>query len=147
MKWNEVKQENLRTSWHKFITRERVRELLQPYAEILRKYPLYITLDKDVMIRGDNLQNWNSGALAREEVIMIIEELISMSGGRLLALDITGDFSKVEVEGVYRAYLHRTQHDDVNNNIDPETAAFVNEKTNFELLKHIAAACNADSGL
>jgi len=99
------------------------------------------------MLRTENLQNWNSGILTRDEVIIIIEELIKMSGGRLLAMDITGDFSTVETEGFYRAYLHRTQHEEENNNINPEQAAFINEKTNRAVLKAVAAACQLPSDI
>jgi len=46
MRWGEVKQDMLRTTWYKFLTREHVQAILQPYADLLAAYPLYITLDK-----------------------------------------------------------------------------------------------------
>lgn len=45
------------------------RRLLEPHREVLEMYPLYVTLDKDVMYRTDNLQNWNSGKMSRNEVL------------------------------------------------------------------------------
>jgi len=109
--------------------------LLEPYKEQLRKYPLYITLDKDCMYRIHNYQNWNSGFLGRMEVIRIIKVLIELSGGRLLAIDVTGDFTKVSVHGFFRNYLHTTQHDDEQNNQSPEIALEKNQETNLEILK------------
>lgn len=108
--------------------------LLEPYAEILAKYPLYISIDKDVMLRCENLQNWNSGVLTRTEMLYIIEALIHLSNRRVLAIDITGDFSKVEVAGFYRTYLHNTQHEDTENDIDMEKATWVNQKTNRSIV-------------
>jgi hypothetical protein len=142
MKWNEVPQIPLRPNWHRALSKDRVKKLLAPYAEVLAKYPLYITLDKDVMTRDYCLQNWNSGVLIRTEVFTVIEVLIEMSGGRLLAMDITGDFSKVKTQGVYRSYLHSHQHSDTENDIDPETASRLNQETNKLLLKHLHSVIN-----
>jgi hypothetical protein len=142
MKWNEVPQIPLRPNWHRALSKDRVKKLLSPYAEVLAKYPLYITLDKDVMTRDYCLQNWNSGVLIRTEVFTVIEVLIEMSGGRLLAMDITGDFSKVKTQGVYRSYLHSHQHSDTENDIDPETASRLNQETNKLLLKHLHSVIN-----
>lgn len=82
--------------------------------EVLRTYPLYVTFDKDVMHRADNMQNWNSGKMTREEVLyqstlpfpfqalIILRILLEFSGGNLLALDVVGDFTPVKVQGLYR---------------------------------------------
>jgi hypothetical protein len=145
MKWNEVPQIPLRPNWHRAVSKERVKKLLAPYAEVLAKYPLYITLDKDVMTRDYCLQNWNSGVLLRDEVFTVIEVLIEMSGGRLLAVDITGDFSKVKTHGVYRSYLHSHQHSDSENNIDQDKASQLNQETNKRLLKHLHSIINSVS--
>lgn len=124
------------------LSKERIVELLEPYREVLSKYPLYISLDKDVMMRSECLQNWNSGVLTRTETLYIIETLIEMSGGKLLALDITGDFSKVEVAGLYRTYLHNTQHCDSENNINMEKATSINQRTNKEIIESLNRVLN-----
>jgi len=87
------------------------------------------------MYKYDNYQNWNSGFLRRREVIRFIKVLIELSGGRLLAIDVTGDFTKVSVHGFFRNYLHTSQHDDEQNNQSPEIALEKNQDTNLELLK------------
>jgi hypothetical protein len=135
MKWQKVPQKEMRYKWYLPINKDRVRRLLEPYAETLAQYPLYITLDKDVMTRKYSLQNWNSGILFREEILVAIEVLVEMAKGRLLAIDITGDFTSVVTQGWYRGYLHRTQHSDEENNIKQEEANVVNQETNKCILK------------
>lgn len=105
------------------------------------KYPLYITLDKDVMRREFTLQNWNSGELSLDETLLIIETLIELSGGRLMAMDITGDFTPVKTHGMYRAFLHWQQHEDSENNIPQEQATALNQRTNLKILRSVKAAC------
>lgn len=92
------------------------------------------------MRREHALQNWNSGELSLDETLLIVEVLIELSGGRLMAMDIMGDFSKVETSGVYRAYLHSSQHEDENNNIPPEVANSLNQRTNLRILRTVKAA-------
>jgi hypothetical protein len=78
--------------------------------------------------------------LPNTKVIIIIETLIEFSKNRLLAMDITGDFTKVNVCGHYRHYLHATQHDDDNNDILQTTATPNNQITNLEILKCVEHA-------
>lgn len=88
LKWDQAKHvETLRNEGMN-ITRKRVRELLEPhryalftiwlliFSARLEQYPLYITLDKDCMQRKDNLQNWNSGSLSRDEVRFVCTVLV-----------------------------------------------------------------------
>ena len=69
LKWPTVKQRVLKkNTWDNFLKRERIERILKPYTEVLSKYPLYITLDKDVMKKVDAVQNWNNGVLYLEDV-------------------------------------------------------------------------------
>lgn len=147
-RWDEVPQQRLRfPRWDRPVTRERLLDLFGPYKEVLQQYPLYITLDKDVMRREFTLQNWNSGELSLDETLLIIETLIELSGGRLMAMDITGDFTRVETHGVYRAFLHWQQHEDSENNIPQEVANALNQRTNLKILRSVKAACLRARGL
>jgi len=140
-RWDEVPQQKLRfPRWNKDVTKERLLELFAPYKEVLQQFPLYITLDKDVMRREFTLQNWNSGELSLDETLLIIETLIELSGGRLMAMDITGDFTKVHTHGVFRAYLHWSQHEHSENNIPQEVANTLNQRTNLKILRTVKAA-------
>jgi len=72
--------------------------------------------------------------------MIIIKVLISLSGGRLLGMDVTGEFTKVNVKGLYRKYLHSTQHDDTQNDQDLSKAVITNETTNLMLMDTIYSA-------
>jgi len=135
LKWEQVKYHQQIRDGYNEITEERIRELLEPFREQLASYPLYITLDKDCMYRHHNYQNWNSGLLGRMEVIRIIKVLLEFSGGKLLALDITGEFTEVRVNGIWRHYLHKTQHDDELNVQNSEIALETNQETNLQIME------------
>jgi len=66
--WKHVETEAVRTTTHSYLSEGRCAELLEPLREQLAKYPLYITLDKDVMNQTDCIQNWDSGYLSKKEV-------------------------------------------------------------------------------
>ena len=66
--WKHVETEAVRTTMHSYLSEGRCAELLEPLREQLAKYPLYITLDKDVMNQTDCIQNWDSGYLSKKEV-------------------------------------------------------------------------------
>lgn len=57
-----------------------------------------------------------------------------------MAMDIMGDFTKVETSGIYRAYLHSSQHEDSENNIPQEAATALNQRTNLRILRSVKAA-------
>jgi hypothetical protein len=61
------------------LTKDEFRELLLPHREALASRPLYITIDKDVMVRGAARQNWNSGVLSRHDVVNMLEVLIEVN--------------------------------------------------------------------
>ena len=133
--------------WHQEVAKERLLELFKPHLEVLKKYPLYITLDKDVMRRDYTLQNWNSGELSLNETLLILETVIELAGGRLLAMDIMGDFTKVETSGIYRAYLHSSQHEPSENDIPQEQANSLNQKTNLKILRSVKSTLLRTRGI
>eukprot|EP01125_Pyxidicula_operculata_P004964 TRINITY_DN1832_c0_g1_i7.p1 TRINITY_DN1832_c0_g1~~TRINITY_DN1832_c0_g1_i7.p1 ORF type:complete len:170 (+),score=24.62 TRINITY_DN1832_c0_g1_i7:669-1178(+) len=140
--WDEVNHETLRKSWKHPIEESRIKQILEPYAEQFKQYPLYITLDKDCMIKPDNHQNWNSGNLTRKETLLIVKVLLEMCGGNLLAMDVTGEFTPVELVGTYRHHLHKQQHEEKCNNQDPDLASQTNQETNMELLQLLVDTLN-----
>jgi len=77
--------------------------------------------------------------------MIIIKVLIDLSGGRLLGMDVTGEFTKVKVSGLYRGYLHSSQHDDAQNNQDQAKATYTNQATNLALMKTLYNALGIPS--
>jgi hypothetical protein len=52
----------------------------------------------------------------------------------VFAVDVTGDFSPVQLGGWLQRYLHSSQHEDEHSNQDPAEANIVNQNTNLHLM-------------
>jgi hypothetical protein len=110
----------------------RLTKLLRPHWDQLSRWPLYISLDKDVMIAGDAAVNWDSGHLHLDEVETILRTFLSLSSGKLAGMDIVGDWSPVKVRGLMRKFFHWTMHPPLS--INPSQSGWLNEETNLRLL-------------
>ena len=120
-------------SWERL--REKTVTLSADLRSRLAKTPLYISLDKDVMVAADAITNWESGFLQLADVCAILTAFIEASNSRLAGMDIVGDWSSVAAHGFFRKFLDRTEHP--RQTIDPAHAAAVNEQTNAALLAHL----------
>jgi hypothetical protein len=115
------------------MTRARLAKLMEPYRRDLSELPLYISLDKDVMIAEDAAVNWDSGHLRLSEVMILVEGFVDACGRQLTGVDIVGDWSPVEVSGMMRRMLHKVEHPKLETM--PFTAARCNDATNQKLLR------------
>lgn len=131
--WAEVANTPLRRRRKEPMHSERLEKLLQPFRTELARRPLYISLDKDVMVAADAVVNWDSGLLRLEEVDAILEAFWHAAEGKLAGMDIVGDWSPVRVQGWFRQMFHQTMHPPLA--IDAGTAARRNEETNLRLLR------------
>ena len=68
---------------------------------------------------------------------------MSENGGGLLAIDITGDWSQVQVKGLARILLDMWQHSHSDKNVNPDDAKRVNESTNLKILEMIQSKISA----
>jgi hypothetical protein len=136
-RWGQVANEPLRPAPHELVTAERVRGLLAPWAEDLARLPLYISIDKDVLLESEALVNWDSGHLRLAEAEAVVEGFVRAAGGRLAGMDLVGDWSPVRVRGALRHVLHWTEHPALT--IDPAEAARRNERANQALLRAAGA--------
>jgi hypothetical protein len=118
------------------VTRERVSDLLRPFAPGLARCPLYISLDKDVMTRADAVVNWDSGHLRPAEVSAVLGAFVAAAAGNVIGMDVVGDWSAVRLGGPFRRLLHWTEHPALA--VDPAEAARTNENTNLALLQSLA---------
>jgi hypothetical protein len=130
--WSEVANEPVRPNTDSLVTESRLHELLRSYQSQLETYPLYISLDKDVMVVDDAVVNWDSGHLTLSEVEIVLSTFLAMARGNLAGMDILGDWSAVQTGGLFRRYLHWTEHPALA--IDPPQANRLNERTNLMLL-------------
>jgi hypothetical protein len=133
--WSALSNTPVRGPDGKELDAGRMYKLLRPHEEQLARWPLYISLDKDVMVASDAAVNWDSGHLHLPEVETILRTFLSLSGGHLAGMDVVGDWSPVRVSGLMRRLFHWTMHPSLA--INPAQAAWLNEETNIQLLDTI----------
>ena len=134
-RWSGVANEPVRQNIFTPVTTHRLQELFDSHRSQLKSCPLYISLDKDVMLAGDATVNWDSGHLTLPEVITILQSFIALANGSLLGMDVLGDWSAVQTRGIFRRYLHWTEHPKLA--IEPAEANRLNERTNLVLLNTV----------
>jgi hypothetical protein len=142
--WASIPHDPLRPHPEPRLTRQRLSALLAPHRPELARWPLYISLDKDVLGPTEAVVNWDSGHLELSEVALILDAFESACGGNLAGMDVVGDWSPVRVRGWLRRLLHLTEHPALT--IDPATARRRNERTNLALFAAravLAPACPA----
>ena len=133
--WQKVPQQPLRPTPEAPLDRDRLEELLWPHLDDLDRFPLYISLDKDVMWMPESVVNWDSGVLELTEIQEIMQFFLKAAGNDLLGMDIVGDWSRVQTQGLFRHLLHRVEHPD--RRIDADQARLSNERTNLMLLRFL----------
>jgi hypothetical protein len=133
--WRQVPNEPLRPGPSQAASHERLESLLQPFRAELARFPLYISLDKDVMAEPEAVVNWDSGHLTLAEVCSTLAAFLRGARGNLIGMDVVGDWSPVQLRGPFRHLLHWTEHPRLT--VDPEDAARRNEQTNLVLLETV----------
>lgn len=68
---------------------------------------------------------------------MTIEVLLEFSSKRLLAMDITGDFTKVNVTGWARHCMHQTQHPEDTKKFTQEECTPEGQDINLKILERV----------
>lgn len=134
-RWDRVPNEPLRPDLHTPLSAMRLAWLLRSYRADLRRYPIYISLDKDVLLEQEAAVNWDSGKLTLAEVGQILGAFLDAADGELAGMDIVGDWSAVQTRGLLRWGLHVTEHPRLT--VTPEEAAARNERTNLGLMRYL----------
>jgi hypothetical protein len=142
--WQAVPQQPLRTQPEQPLRREHLERLLQPFREDLRRWPLYVSLDKDVLLAAESTVNWDSGHLTLPEVQVVLQTFLEVSCGKLAGMDVVGDWSPVRLSGLLRRFLHLTEHPRLS--VDPAEANRRNQKTNLALIRTMEAATRSARG-
>jgi arginase family enzyme len=130
--WRAIAHEPLRLRPAMEVSTRRLQDLLAPFRKQLQTCPLYISLDKDVLGAGEAAVNWDSGHLHLTEIDRIVRSFVAMADGKLAGLDVVGDWSPVRVQGIFRHYLHWTEHPHLE--MTAQLARERNERTNLILL-------------
>jgi hypothetical protein len=94
-------------------------DALMPYREDLARYPLYVSLDKDVLIEADAAVNWDSGLLTLDHALIVLEAFLTAAGGRLASADVLGDWSRVVLGNLLGRVFHLLDHPGPGREPDP----------------------------
>jgi hypothetical protein len=110
-----------------------LRAALEPYSDELRRCPLYVSFDKDVLTSQDAAVNWDSGLLRLGDALKALETFLKAADGRLVGADVLGDWSSVQLGH----WLNRlcTHLDHPSPEFDPADAARLNRNANAALLR------------
>jgi hypothetical protein len=138
--WARVPHGPLRARPDEPAGRARVEELLGPYRLELARRPLYVSFDKDVLRADESVVNWDSGHLAWAEAAAVVSAFTAASGG-LAGMDVVGDWSPVQVRGLFRRVLHWVEHPPLR--VDAEEARRRNEALNLALVEGLGLPARA----
>jgi hypothetical protein len=136
--WSHIGHTPVRPEGLSAIDHRRMTELLQPFATALARWPLYISIDKDVLCRDEAIVNWDSGHLRLRELCAVLSSFTSAARGRLLGVDCLGDWSPVKTSGILRRTLHAVEHPALE--VDPSEAAHTNGAANLAIWQCVNAA-------
>jgi hypothetical protein len=142
-RWRSVSREPLRAAADRPMTADRLEDLCGTLRDGLDGLPLYVSIDKDVLRSSDAAVNWDSGHLELDEVQRLLTGLIAAAQGRLIGMDVVGDWSCPRLRGVMRKVLNRTEHPRLE--VDPEAAAALNGRTNRALIETVLRAVRGAS--
>lgn len=92
--------------------------------------PLWVTLDKDVLMAEEAVTNWDQGGMRLDAILALTSRLVRRR--RILGMDVCGDASPPIFCDPFRAFLSAT--DRPRFAPDPMEACAVNDVTNARLL-------------
>lgn len=126
IRWNELRKKNM----------------TEFFLHLLRRLPtkkVYVTVDKDCLATGDALTNWDQGAMSLGDLLVMLKMI--KENLEIVGMDITGDYSPVRVDGVFKKIASRLNRP-VRIRADelpPEDVAAVNERANLRILDLMAS--------
>jgi hypothetical protein len=135
-RWRSVKNQPLLGQVR--ATAERLKELLEPHRAELARFPLYVSVDKDVLRAEDAVVNWDSGHLRRADLEIALATFLGAARGKLAGMDLLGDWSLVRVRGLLRRFCHWTEQPP--GAPDPAAATSINQRANMAVLGAAADA-------
>jgi hypothetical protein len=87
-----------------------LRDALLPLQVDLARYPLYVSIDKDVLIEAEAAVNWDSGLLTLGDALSVLGAFLEAAGGRLAGADLPGDWSPVVIGNWLGRLFHHLDH-------------------------------------
>ena len=88
--WKNVPHQPLRARPEAMIDGDRLEDVISPYLDELDRWPLYVSLDKDVLWLPESITNWDAGNLDLQEVREVLQFFLKASSDELVGMDIVG---------------------------------------------------------
>jgi hypothetical protein len=133
--WQRVPHEPLRANAFRRCDLERLEGMLTPYREELLRWPLYVSLDKKVLVLRDAAVNGPSGCLWLEEMLDVVQMFSRLSDENLVGIDIAGDWSAAACTGMMQRW--RSRWSASRDEVDPVQARLINERTNLRIVNRL----------
>jgi hypothetical protein len=140
--WERVPHQPLRVAPDRPVTGSRLASLLWEHRPVLQSCPLYISLDKDVLLAPEAPVNWDSGYLHFSEVQEILRAFCRSATNRIAGIDIVGDWSPVVTQGWLRSLLHRVEHPALA--VDSGSATKLHQNLNTDLASFFTMQSSMD---
>jgi hypothetical protein len=121
-----------------------LREALAPFHEDLARHPLYVSIDKDVLVEAEAAVNWDSGLLNLADAFSVLDMFLEAAGRRLAGADVLGDWSPIKLGTFLNWLCHRLDHPSPVH--DPGAAARRNGAANAEILRWLRTNPAASKG-
>jgi arginase family enzyme len=118
-----------RLSWRN-LAEESWPDFIDELAESLDVSALWITIDKDVLSRGEAITNWDQGQMTLDHVIAAVQRLASSF--KIVGIDVCGDYSRPQLKDPFRSFLSWSDHPELPPHEESDLA--VNDRTNARLL-------------
>ncbi len=133
--WKHTPHQPLRARPEAIIDSERLEDVISPYLDDLDRWPLYVSLDKNVLWLPESITNWDAGHLDMQEVREVLQFFLKASSDELAGMDIVGDWSEVQTRGIIQHLIHSMSHP--KRAVDADQASLCNEHTNITLLNFL----------
>jgi hypothetical protein len=131
--WSDLVFPVLRAKSGRVATTKRISQIVDPYRAELARWPLYVSLDKDVLTSREAVVNWDSGNLTFREVFALLNAFAEAAKYRFAGMDVVGDWSPLRLQGFGRRVLHWTEHPRLT--VSPTQATECNQKINLEVVE------------
>jgi hypothetical protein len=129
--WGSIPCEPLRDDPDRPISPRRLEVIVEEHRIYLRTLPLYISIDKDVLVPDAAAVNWDSGHLTLAELCDVLRAFAGAAGA-ICGMDCLGDWSPVAVRGGLRHVMHWAMHE--HRSIDSRSALRANQRSNLAIL-------------
>jgi len=108
------------------------------FSSVIKNLPakkVYVSIDKDCLSSSYALTNWEEGKLALSELLLMLK--LIRDNLDIVGLDVTGDYSPVEVRGLLKSLISGWDHprEIAAQKYSPEEILHLNESTNLKILE------------